>query len=465
MTTVVESNTLRKKAGQPLVRYDLRRYSDQDVRDLREAFQALYDISDEAPGDRRGYWAVARGHGYDEELCHNDPELFLTWHRGYVYWFEKALSAAFAGKRGDEDLVITLPYWDWTVLNPETDAENGLPRSLDEDTWRPPYAVEEQRNPLKSARSLYRVERVGLTGDQQFTRRYPSQYRRAIPQLAQMVAGYYRERVFGRFNQQFDTGAHGAIHVLVGGQGADSPLPRNQGDMAAVVSAAFDPIFWLHHCMVDRVFFRWQELNGNSTVSDHVRETTVYGGFTGDQVLASESFLKVVYGSAPAAASRDSVVVAQGTEEAPLPPTMTVRIDGLVDGIDYAYLHLQGMRPPLRSYEVRVFLNEEGADASTPIEGNPRHAGTLFFFGHGECTGADGHCAPELATRDAYDRRPDHPLKKRNYSLDITGAVRAVASDGGAGEEVLLSFVVLDCDGNQVAPEELDFESIDLVAD
>lgn len=462
MTTVVESNTLRKKAGQPLVRYDLRRYSEQDVRDLREAFQALYDISEEAPGDRRGYWAVARGHGYDEELCHNDPAIFLTWHRGYVYWFEKALSAAFARKRGDDDLVTTLPYWDWTVVDPE-DADNGLPRVVDEDTWRPPYADGEQPNPLKRAKSLYRVERLGLTGDAQYTRRYPSEYRRAVPFLAQMVDGYYQERVFGRFNQQFDSGAHGAIHVLVGGQSPDSPLPRGSGDMASVVSAAFDPIFWLHHCMVDRVFFRWQELNGNSTVSDHVRQSTVYGGFTGDEVLASESFLKVVYGTAPAAAARDSVVVAQGTEEAPLPPTMTVRLDGLGGGVDRAYLELQGMRPPLRSYEVRVFIDQEGADASTPIEGNPRHAGTLFFFGHGECTGADGHCAPELVTRDSYDRRPDHPLKKRNYSLDVTDAVRAVSANGGGGE-ALLSFVVLDCAGNQVAPEELDFESVALVA-
>jgi len=47
---------------------------------------------------------------------------------------------------------------------------------------------------------------------------------------------------------------HDSIHGLVG----------TGGHMSYVTYAAFDPIFMLHHTMVDRVFAMWQVLNPNS---------------------------------------------------------------------------------------------------------------------------------------------------------------------------------------------------------
>ena len=41
---------------------------------------------------------------------------------------------------------------------------------------------------------------------------------------------------------------HGAVHVAVGGSG---------GFMSAFDTAALDPIFWLHHCNLDRLWERW----------------------------------------------------------------------------------------------------------------------------------------------------------------------------------------------------------------
>lgn len=461
MTTVLEYNTTRRKADLPLVRFNLRRYSDQDVLDLRHAYEALYEISAAAPGDLRGYWAVARGHGYDQDLCHLDGTLFLTWHRAYVYWFEKALSSALANRRGDQELVLTLPYWDWTVFDEEKDAENGIPKVLDDDTYVDEDG-QEKPNPLKRARSLYRVESQGLTGDDELTHRYPAQLRDRIPWLAEQVEGLYDESDYATFNSDFDGGAHGAVHVWVGGRDASSPLPFDNGDMSAVVSAAFDPIFWLHHCMVDRVWFEWQKRHGDGTVPQRVRDHAVYGGFTGAEVIDAEGFLMYTYGDGIAAASGDDASVAEGTEEAPLPPTMTVPIGHLAGGFQSARLHFQGMQPPKESYELRVFVNQDGADESTPTDGNPSYAGALMFFGHGKCHGAPGHCNPSLEPRDAFDRRGGHPLRPRNYDLNVTRALRALTAEGGL-DEAVLSFVVLDAAGDQVAPEELDFESITLV--
>ncbi|KAH6723255.1 putative tyrosinase [Leptodontidium sp. MPI-SDFR-AT-0119] len=43
---------------------------------------------------------------------------------------------------------------------------------------------------------------------------------------------------------------HGQLHVFTGGS----------GQMGRVPVAAFDPIFWMHHCNVDRLFAMWQDL-------------------------------------------------------------------------------------------------------------------------------------------------------------------------------------------------------------
>ncbi len=44
------------------------------------------------------------------------------------------------------------------------------------------------------------------------------------------------------------------------------------------------------------------------------------------------------------------------------------------------------------SYEVRVFLNNPTADASTPRTAEHGYAGRFVVFGHGGCFGDEGHC-------------------------------------------------------------------------
>ncbi|MES0862728.1 hypothetical protein ABLN87_10255 [Ruegeria sp. SCPT10] len=81
MTTIAKLNFLRKQAGLPMIRFDLIRLREEDIQDLRDAYAAMYEISDIALGDQRGYFALARGHGYDQDLCHDDDRTFLTWRR------------------------------------------------------------------------------------------------------------------------------------------------------------------------------------------------------------------------------------------------------------------------------------------------------------------------------------------------------------------------------------------------
>jgi len=59
---------------------------------------------------------------------------------------------------------------------------------------------------------------------------------------------------------------HNSIHLAVGGCDIPtydrSPIEGANGDMGENDTAGLDPIFFFHHCFVDRMFWLWQKRNG-----------------------------------------------------------------------------------------------------------------------------------------------------------------------------------------------------------
>lgn len=496
--SVAKLNARRKERGLPLIRFGLRRLSEEDVQDLRDAYAAAYEISETAIGDSRGYIAVARGHGYDQDLCHSDDRVFLTWHRAYVYVMERTLNSALKWKRRDEQLELTLPFWDWTQFDPSTDAANGLPSVLNDATYTDAQGAQVP-NPLFSAKSLYRVASQGLQGQEQYTQRFADRFRDTIDQLKDDVERYLANPDFARFSSDLNFGAHGAIHVRVGGAGPTSPLPGRSGDMASVVSAAYDPIFWLHHSQVDKIWFDWQQTHGNSTVPQHVLDTVVYNGFVGRQLLDAERELRYIYsneevpaaeevgGTVPVAANiggrsepeadpggSSAAGAADAADEAEsgaaagaaAPPNLypVLDIGSLNGGFRRAQLDFHQLHPPKRSYEILAFINKPDATEKTPCS-DPSFAGRLMLFGHGDCHGARGHCNPSLAERDKYDLRQDHPLRfaKTKYQIDITrGLRRELASAPALPHPVKITLITLDAEGNAVPQDSVRYKGVSL---
>ena len=81
---------------------------------------------------------------------------------------------------------------------------------------------------------------------------------------------------------------HDNIHLAVGGfdvqldggppipgQNDESPIRGANGDMGEPDTAGFDPIFFFHHCFVDRVFWLWQQRHG---FTDELRIYDKYPG-------------------------------------------------------------------------------------------------------------------------------------------------------------------------------------------
>ncbi|CVL09423.1 related to tyrosinase precursor (monophenol monooxygenase) [Fusarium proliferatum] len=60
-------------------------------------------------------------------------------------------------------------------------------------------------------------------------------------------------------------GFHNDYHGFIGGFAGDPKDDITGGHMGSVPVAAFDPIFWIHHCQIDRIFAIWQAANGDNS--------------------------------------------------------------------------------------------------------------------------------------------------------------------------------------------------------
>ncbi|EFX00015.1 tyrosinase [Grosmannia clavigera kw1407] len=73
--------------------------------------------------------------------------------------------------------------------------------------------------------------------------------------------------------------AHNDMHLAVGGfsipgMGDFDPIIGANGDMGENDTAAFDPIFYFHHCFIDKVFWDWQK-TWDSTLNSRTQLTIV----------------------------------------------------------------------------------------------------------------------------------------------------------------------------------------------
>lgn len=153
-------------------------------------------------------------------LCQHFNPFFPAWHRLYIYYFERIL------RRACGDPTFNLPYWNYS----DSTAERILP-----EAFRAP--ADEATNALyRALRSD--VARNGLP--------LPEDVVSTARALAQATAGPSGGQR-GFYTLVEDT-PHGHVHTNVGGPG---------GLMSAFETAGLDPIFWLHHCNIDRLWAKW----------------------------------------------------------------------------------------------------------------------------------------------------------------------------------------------------------------
>lgn len=154
----------------------------------------------------------ALGHG------HGGPA-FFPWHREFILRFERALQVI--------DPSVSLPYWDWT-------AENLNPAGTESLIWRDDF----MGGPGQSGTGNLTTGPFAGWGLRRnnfniFT----------SPGTGGTIAANMASSNYSTFRQI--ESPHGAAHVWVGGDvGNASIAPR-------------DPVFWLIHCNVDRLWAEW----------------------------------------------------------------------------------------------------------------------------------------------------------------------------------------------------------------
>jgi tyrosinase len=203
------------------IRENVARLTPEKLAAFRAALAALMKRR-----DNRGYQFYASWHGVSLGLCQHHNPYFLPWHRGYLYHIELALQ--------DIDPNVTLPWWDWID-------DGGIPAAYAS------RSVSRKQNVLFDAP----IEPYGVPprpGWPRRTFREPDRPGTLPPPLRPRYDWLMAAPSYTEFNRRL-TRLHDNMHVWTGGTMSDPDW------------AAFDPIFWAHHTMVDRLWRIWQYNN------------------------------------------------------------------------------------------------------------------------------------------------------------------------------------------------------------
>jgi tyrosinase len=199
--------------------------------------------------DNKGFEFFANWHGVAFGICKHHEELFLPWHRGYLYLFELALQ--------DIDAEVTLPWWNWMdeAGIPNAYEEGGADNVLRKAPIKPWGGETREGWPTETNRDPGGPKPEGPAPWPPPVRSGEIAGKQVNLYDWMMKASSYRE-----FNERCWR-LHDNVHVWVGGTMEDQDW------------AAYDPIFWAHHAMVDRLWRIWQHANPSALMDRGLLET------------------------------------------------------------------------------------------------------------------------------------------------------------------------------------------------
>ncbi len=188
----------------------------------------LQDAIDDAPATKKPFFKGLRDLTFPPQppglaqqvwdKCQHGTPQFLTWHRAFLFYFERVLQQA------AQDNTLRLPYWDYT-----DPTQLQLPAQFGQPTLN------------GKANSLFDPRRRSQTVK--------------LDSNATNIDNLLKKASYNTFRPEIEQQPHGYVHCAVG---PDCPYPL----MGDVPVAGTDPIFWLHHANIDRIFECWLKLGG-----------------------------------------------------------------------------------------------------------------------------------------------------------------------------------------------------------
>lgn len=412
--------------------------------------------------------------------CTHASPYFTTWHRWYVYFFESIC------RRMSKDPNFMLPYWNYAS---DQGASLQLPPKFQ---FLPP--------PGQPTNALFFDDRGLGFGNPQgagpqnvamndggYMPYFQTEYQSALgakvifPSDVNFFAppdpGYFKLGFTGRL----ECVPHDNVHDNVGGW------------MGNVPSAAGDPIFFVHHCQVDRLYASWEAETGvsynwgnsatqpseqawkNRTASFVDSDGKLVKVKLGDAIntqdlgyeyddLAKVSPQKAVAAVAPtpeaetsrlilAAMQTNSFSVKSGGSSVTLQPEQPTAPNAIRPNATPYTLILKGIkllrRPPA---PLSVFLNLPHGTA--PDLKGPYYVGTLNFFNFDLATG-------RLMTPEEGEEHQNHAATEAEARFDVTDVLKNQKAkglwDGGA---ITVTITTIGAD----RPSDITYVTFDSVA-
>ncbi|GGA34946.1 tyrosinase family protein [Okeania sp. KiyG1] len=261
---------------------------------------------------------------------------FLPWHRLYVYHFEKIV------RKLSNNPDFNLPYWNYISLF-DTQIPDKSRLTMPKQFY----------TPADDSNSLYESGRdPGLNNGGSLDHDF------AKKNLLDAVEGLKKGTVYEDFNTTIDIRPHGLMHNYLGGyyseenqnifniiynRSVDDQGNPQFGLMTNVPSAGFDPIFWMHHGNIDRLWAQWTQLPKTQPVTQEELEKVSWPyqffepngqvkGYTMQEVIEAVYNMDYVYddGTRPnlpvQAESTSTPFIAESTSTAPTAKALKAKI-------------------------------------------------------------------------------------------------------------------------------------------
>ena len=176
--------------------------------------------------------------------CSHSTNDFFQWHRFYLAYFERICGELIG------DSSFALPYWNWSNNEGRLPAPFFENNSLnveflnDPSDYTSPQSARTPWGQISTVATNALSPTVGLQSNPLFSSIF----------TAQAISDIQHLTTFADFSGALEGSPHNVAHGLVG---------QPNGHMGYGLSP-LDPVFWLHHCNVDRIWAEWQAA-GNYT--------------------------------------------------------------------------------------------------------------------------------------------------------------------------------------------------------
>lgn len=384
-TALIASPFVMRKAalGQPAprVRRDVTAMAANDpfFSDYADAIAAMHKLD---ASDGRNWRNQALIHlNHCPHGGYSDAPDFIVWHRNYILYYEE-ICGKLIGKPG-----FALPYWNWqrgigAIPDPFYKLDG-----LNVVYWNDPSNAS---SPNWNGGEEVVTKGTRLLAEGQGVKEGPRGGTFSDPNIESIQS----TSDFPNYTNKLETQPHNVAHMLVGG---------TTGHMGDGMSP-LDPIFWLHHCNVDRLGAAWQAA-GNTIPAlgrDYGGQFTDADGQTISGSLANSDRVIDIGNLGYVYEQPDGSIVGSPPVAEAVPPAMMMfaeRAPAVIGTVD-------------ARTEV---VAQRTASVAVPVEG----LGAALFAAPRNLFTLDRLGAPAVATRPAQ-------IIARIGGLDLTSAARSL---------------------------------------